>query len=157
MWRPNRGLDHLCSSGDYNQLPPVGNTPYYKGGPGKEGSVDKARKVVLSNLWISNEEEDWESTILIMNQVVRQSEDEADYKEFLNHIRTGAMNRVDYKWMISKCHDTLEPNIVTDFDNVIHICPTWKTANKTSYDYLQKYLTEPIVILRAQMGTINKF
>ena len=59
----------------------------------------------------------------------------------------------DYEWMISKCHNVLEPNVVAEFENVLHIYPTWKVVNKISYDYLQKDLTEPIAILRAQMGT----
>ena len=101
---------------------------YYKEGSGKEGSADRVGKVVLSNIWNSNPEGGWESTIIMMDQVVRQNEDEADYKEFLKHIRTGTMTMDDCKWMISKCHDAIDPNELATFDNALHICPTWKVA-----------------------------
>ena len=84
---------------------------------------------------------------------MRQNEDEADYKEFLKHMRTGTMTMDDCKWMISKCHDAIDLNELATFNNALHICPTWKVANRIFYHYLQNDLTEPIAILRAELGT----
>lgn len=87
-----------------------------------------------------------------MNQVVRQSEDEADYKEFLEYMRTRNMDMDDCNWMLSKCQDIMETHVATEFGDMMHIYPTWKIAKKIIYDYLQNDLTEPIAILIATMG-----
>ena len=42
--RPHGGPDQYCSSEDYNQLPPLENIPYYKGGPGKKRSAEGLEK-----------------------------------------------------------------------------------------------------------------
>ena len=44
----------------------------------------------------------------MMNNVVRQDGDE-EYKNFLERMRMGELNRNDCLWMIGKCMDKLDP------------------------------------------------
>ena len=149
--RPHGGPHYYYSSGDVNQLPPVAQTPYYKPGVGKAGTAERVGHVALSRFWNSNTEGGWESTIVMMDNVVRQNGDEP-YKQRLGRIRTGELNRTDVNWMLDKCEDQMDPAQAADFDDALNICSTWKEANAVSYKYLRDKLTEPITIIRAEMG-----
>ena len=68
-------------------------------------------------------------------------------------MRNGQLNSDDAKWVWDKCLDNLTDQQRKDFSDAIHICPTWKIANKQSFNYLDKHLTSPIAIVRAKMTT----
>ena len=149
--RPHGGPDFYYSFGDVNQLPPVAQTPYYKPGVGKAGTSEQVGHVALSRFWNSNPEGGWESTVVMMENVVRQNGDEP-YKEFLDHIRTGQLHVNDVHFMLDKCEDRMDPEKFAEFDDALNICSTWKEANSVSYKYLRDKLTHPVTIIRAEMG-----
>ena len=133
--RPHGGPDFYYSFGDVNQLPPVAETPYYKPGVGKAGTSEQVGHVVLSRFWDSNPDGGWESTVVMMDHVVRQNGDEP-YKAFLGRLRTGQLHVNDVHWMLDKCEDKMDPVKFAEFDNALNICSTWKEANSVSYNYL---------------------
>ena len=87
----------------------------------------------------------------MMENVVRQNGDEP-YKAFLDRIRTGQLHRNDVYFMLDMCEDRMDPETFAEFDDALNICSTWKEANSVSYKYLRDKLTDPVTIIRAEMG-----
>ena len=147
--RHSGGPDSLISFGDLNQLPPVAGSANYDTRPGSVGSAECVGKVKLAEF--RNGCNGCESTVVIMDNVVRQ--DDSEFKEFLGRMRSGGLTPADAQWVHDKCLDKMSPEQKQEFKDAIHICPTWKQANRKSFDYLNDVLKEPIAIVRAKLRT----
>ncbi|EJK54504.1 hypothetical protein THAOC_25863, partial [Thalassiosira oceanica] len=79
--------------------------------------------------------------------------DDPAFKEFLGRMRSGELTTDDMQWVYDKCLDKMTPQQKAQFKEAIHICPTWKQANRKSFEYLNYVLTAPIAIVRAAMLT----
>ena len=70
-------------------------------------------------------------------------------------MRIGTIPTERYDWLVSKCLTNMSPEKSAEFKDALHICPTWKVANKICYEYLDHDLNEPIAIVRADLGGSN--
>ena len=147
--RHSGGPHTLISVGDVNQIPPVAGSANYDNRPGTVGTADCVGRVKLAEF--CNGTNGCESTVVIMNTVVRQ--DDSEFKDFLGRMRSGELTFADAQWVHAKCLDKMSPEQQQEFKDAIHICPTWSQANRKSFDYLNDALTEPIAIVRAKLTT----
>lgn len=131
------------------KLPPVGGSSYYDKGVGAVGTSVCVGKLKLHDF--RNGCDGCESTVVLMDNVVRQ--DNPEFKAFLSRMRSGGLTLDDAHWVHSKCLSKMSPQQRDHFNDAIHICPTWKLANKQSFDYLNERLSSPIAIVRAKLTT----
>ena len=153
--RPHGGIPYLLSSGDTNQLPAVGMKSLYDTSPGRTGSADALGKIVLSNFIDSPHPNEVQSTVVIMDEVIRQRDQR--YLTFLDHMRNGTIDDDDMNTFIfDKCKDQLRPEEQAQFDDALHLVPQWKMANDIVFHYLQNIMTDPLALMRAKTHMCKK-
>ena len=55
-------------------------------------------------------------------------------------------------WLVAMYLTNMSLDKAQEFKDALHICPTWKIANKIYCKYLARDLNKPIAIFRAEMG-----
>ncbi|KAL7526837.1 hypothetical protein ACHAXR_003194 [Thalassiosira sp. AJA248-18] len=149
--RPHGGISMVYSFGDCNQLPPVGMKACYDRTPGAPRTADYIGRMNFSDFLNPPDETRAQSTIVIMEEVVRQNN--PFFLRFLGHIRDGTMQNEDIDFIHNNCLANLSPDTRKKFDNALNLVTQWKQAHGIVFDYLQNTLTEPIAKMTANLQT----
>lgn len=150
--RPFGGIPYIMSSGDTNQLPPVGMKAIYDTkSTVKAGSANGVGKIVLSNFLNPVDPTEAQSTIVMMDEVIRQKDPK--FLDFLSRMRRGCLDDEDADFIFKKCLDQMDPDDCIKFKDALHLVPVWKMAHQIIFDYLQHGLETPIAKMCAKTHT----
>jgi PIF1 helicase. len=149
-FRPFGGVPFIFSCGDHAQLPPVLDKLMYDTSPAKPNTADMCGKIAFSQFLNSDDESEIESTVVILDEVLRQ--DDPIFLGFLQRMRGGNLNMDNVALIRSRCLETLDETEQAAFKDAIHITSTWNEASKISFEYLCR-LNVPIAKIRARYST----
>lgn len=156
--RPWGGLAFTYSSGDCHQLNPIGQKPFYSTEPASstEGS-DFCGMQTWSRFINPPDESETECTVVVMDNVIRQGEDQKPFKDALSHMREGTVTIEDAELLLNRCLDNLTHQEREAFrDDTLHLVCTWREAHEHNFQYLDKELTEPIALFKAKYESSNR-
>ena len=132
--RPWGGIPFIYSFGDCAQLPPVMMTALYDDKKAKANTADMLGKIAITEFLDPPNKRQCESTIVVMDQVLRQ--DNPEFLNILNGMRNGSLESKDVDIILSRCLDKLPKNDIESFKDAIHLVPQWKMAHPIVFKYL---------------------
>ena len=132
--RPWGGIPFIYSFGDCAQLPPVMMTALYDDKKAKANTADMLGKIAIAEFLDPPNKRQCESTIVVMDQVLRQ--DNPEFLNILNGMRNGSLESKDVDIILSRCLDKLPKNDRESFKDAIHLVPQWKMAHPIVFKYL---------------------
>ena len=133
--------------GDQNQLPCIGEKSMISEEEGKSNSADAVGRIVIHDFLHSNNDYDVKSTVVVMEDVIRQTD--CSYLSFLQNMTDGTMEEKDVIFIKDKCLDQMSKVESDSFNNAIHLVPQWKMAHPIVKRYLESFST-PIAKIRAK-------
>ena len=121
--RPWGGFRFIYKFGDVNQLPPVLMKPVYDTRPGMADTSSQCGRVAFKNFIDPPDETQAESTVVIMECVLRQ--DDEQFKDILDHVRNGTLVRADHhvKFIFNKMLYNMPDHEKELFRHAIHLVP----------------------------------
>lgn len=93
------------------------------------------------------------SSVVIMDEVVRQ--EDRRFKLFLDNVANGSLDLDDVGLIRSRCLQCLSEEEKLEFQNAIHLVPTWAEASSIVFNYLSN-LGNPIAKWKATYSTTRR-
>jgi hypothetical protein len=151
--RPFGGIPFIMSCGDFAQLPAVMDKMLFDNSPANPNTADCCGKVGFAEFINSSNTTDAISSVVIMDEVIRQ--DDLEFKSFLENVANGTMSMEDIALIRSRCLQALPVDERVQFKNAIHLVPTWSEASEIVFDYLST-IGKPIAKWKAKYSTTRK-
>ena len=111
------GIPFIYSFGDCSQLPPVKMKSIFDISNSRTCTSDHLGKMAFHDFITDSEDHDSMSIIVLMEEVLRQENQE--FLWFLDNMRNGCLNDNDVRFIISRCYDKLSDQEKNDFQNTI--------------------------------------
>ena len=153
--RPWAGIPLVLTMGDQAQLPPVKDKVVYNTSESrKQNSSDACRRVAFHEFLNPPNKDEVESFVIIMDEVVRQ--DDEEFKALIGCMTDCKMTNADVDWMASKCLCNLESEEKKMFDGAIHLVRKWEDVKPIIFEYLDSMSREqnvPLAKFKAKFET----
>ena len=156
--RPWGGIPFIYSCGDSHQLPAIAQKPCYskERASSTEGS-DFCGMQTWSRFINPTDESETECTIVVMEDVLRQGEDQRAFKDALSHMREGTVNFEDVELLLSRCLEKLPPEERQAWRaDTLHLVSTWREAHEHNFNYLNNDLDAPIALFKAKFESNSR-
>merc|ERR1712020_770742 len=134
--------------GDFAQLPPVRDTPLFMEIEEKKGKPTNNQQLVVGHLLFKDL---FSENTIIFDQIMRQGEDQKDFKEVLDRIANGKFSKED--WTYLRERELEGPNFTEEERQAIRkksvkVCALNKDTSKYNVDRT-KELGTPIAGIRS--------
>jgi hypothetical protein len=102
---------------------------------------------VVSNFLSPPNEDKEESTVFLLDEVVRQQDE--GFLGFLSRLRYGELTDEDVSFLESRCMENLPHDEREKFQEAIHLVPNWSMATDITFNYLRDDFVTPLAVLQA--------
>jgi hypothetical protein len=150
--RPWGGIPYVGVIGDTNQLPPVCKSAVYSTATPAAGTSSATGRIAFHDFLNPPDTDEAESVVIKLDEVLRQTEEH--FLTLLDHMRTGNMTEEDAELLLARRMSILPEDERERFrTESLNLVPTWKTASKIIYSYLQHDLDTPISKFTAEFAS----